>query len=239
MEINSLSEVLFVHELGDKRGQRLEQQLLVALPAMASAARSYELRELFESHLDETRTHVERLEQAFAEMGVRFAPSKTYKAIEALLQKSDDIVNATGDSVAIDAALVGVAERIERYEIGAYSTARARADELGLNTTRSPSTRHLARKTKQTSFLTKLATGGLQVHGINRLAAGIRKAASRVSKSPCMKAWRPLASHVGIARDAGSNGGCVKTAGAARDHCDRSPLLSVCVQFCQPAPLGP
>jgi ferritin-like metal-binding protein YciE len=124
MEFNSLSDVL-VDELGNLHSA--EQQLLEALPNMAAAAHAYELREAFEAHLEETRSHVERLERAFAEMGIRFAPSKTCNAMQGLLQDNDDIVNATGDSVAIDAALIGAAQRVEHYEIACYGTARALA----------------------------------------------------------------------------------------------------------------
>jgi len=83
MELNSLSDVL-VEVLGELYSA--EQQLVEALPNMASAAHSYELREAFESHLVETRSHVERLEQAFADMGIRFAPSKTCKAMQGLVR---------------------------------------------------------------------------------------------------------------------------------------------------------
>ena len=168
MELNSLSDVL-VEELGELHSA--EQQLVEALPKMASAAHSYELREAFESHLKETRSHVERLEQAFADMGIRFAPSKTCQAMLGLLQDSDDIINATGDSVAIDAALIGAAQRVEHYEIACYGTARALAGELGLDTTSSLLDQTLDEEGKANKLLTKLAAGGRLGSGINRLAA--------------------------------------------------------------------
>ena len=100
MELNSLTDVL-IEELGDLHSA--EQQLLDALPKLAAAAHSYELREALESHLKETTHHVERLDQAFAEMGIRFAPTKTCQAMKGLVDETDDVVAATGDSVAIDA----------------------------------------------------------------------------------------------------------------------------------------
>ena len=168
MELSSLSDVL-VNELGDLYSA--EQQLVEALPKMASAANSYELRGFFESHLQETRTHVERLDQVFADMGIRFAPSKTCHAMQGLLQDSDDIINATGDSVAIDAALIGAAQRVEHFEIACYGTAHALAGELDLDTTSSLLEKTLDEEGKADKLLTKLAAGGRLSSGINRLAA--------------------------------------------------------------------
>jgi len=168
MELSSLSDVL-VNELGDLYSA--EQQLVEALPTMAAAAKSYALREALESHLQETHSHVERLDQAFADMGIRFAPSKRCHAMQGLIQDSDDIINATGDSVAIDAALIAAAQRVEHFEIACYGTARALAAELGLDTTRSLLEQTLDEEGKANKLLTKLAAGGMLSSGINRLAA--------------------------------------------------------------------
>jgi ferritin-like metal-binding protein YciE len=127
MELNSLTDVL-IEELGDLYSA--ENQLVEALPKMAGAAHSYEPREAFESHLEETTHHVERLDQAFVEMGIRFTPKTTCEAMKGLIEESDEVIGASGDSAAIDAALIGAAQRIEHYEVGAYGTARALADEL-------------------------------------------------------------------------------------------------------------
>ena len=168
MEFNSLTDVL-IEELGDLHSA--EQQLLDALPKLAAAAHSYELQEALESHLEETTHHVERLDQAFAEMGIRFAPTKTCQAMKGLIDESDDVIAATGDSVAIDAALIGAAQRIEQYEIGAYGTARALAGELHLDPTSALLDRTLDEEAKANKTLTKLATGGMLSSGINRKAA--------------------------------------------------------------------
>jgi len=167
MELNSLSDVL-IEELGDLYSA--EQQLLVALPAMAAAAHAYELRNAFESHLEETRVHAERLEQAFADMEL-LLPSQTCKAMKGLVQEATDIIKATGDPVAIDVALIGAAQRIEHYEIAGYGTARALADELDLNTTSSLLQHTLDEEANADKLLTKLAAGGRLSSGINRVAA--------------------------------------------------------------------
>jgi ferritin-like metal-binding protein YciE len=168
MELNSLSDVL-VEELGDLYSA--EQQLVVALPQMAAAAHSYDLRNALESQLEETRSHVERLDQAFADMGIRFAPSKTSRAMEGLIQDGDSIINATGDSVAIDVALIGAAQRVAHYQIAGYGTAHALAGELGLDTTSSLLERTLEEEGNANKLLTKLASGGRLSSGINRVAA--------------------------------------------------------------------
>ncbi len=168
MEFNSLTDVL-IKELGDLRSA--ETQLVEALPKMAAAAHSYELREALESHLEETTHHVERLDQAFAEMGIRFAPTETCEAMKGLIEDGADVIGATGDSVAIDAALIGAAQRIEDYEIGAYDTARALAGELHLETTSALLEQTIGEEGKAQKALTKLATGGMLSSGINRIAA--------------------------------------------------------------------
>jgi len=168
MEFDSLTDVL-IEELGDLHSA--EKQLVDALPRIAAAAHSYELRDALESHLEETTHHVERLDQAFAEMGIRFAPTKTCEAMKGLIIEADDVIGATGDSVAIDAALIGAAQRIEQYEIGAYGTARALAGELHLDTTSALLDQTLDEEGKANKALTKLANGGMLSSGINRMAA--------------------------------------------------------------------
>jgi ferritin-like metal-binding protein YciE len=168
VEFNSLTDVL-IEELGDLYSS--EQQLLATLPTLAAAAHSYDLREIFETHTEETRDHLERLEVSFSEMGVRFAPTRTSRAMQGLLADSVDIANSGGDPVALDAALIGAAQRIEQYEIALYGTARALAGELGLGQTSSTLDQTLSDETKANKALAKLATGGFMSGGINRIAA--------------------------------------------------------------------
>ncbi len=140
---------------------------------MAAAAHAYEPSGGDDDHptSEETTHHVERLSQIFAEMGIRFAPTKTCEAMRGLIEESDDVIGASGDSVAIDAALIGAAQRIEQYEIGAYGTARALAGELHLDTTNTLLDRTLDEEAKANKTLGKLATGGMLSSGINRMAA--------------------------------------------------------------------
>jgi ferritin-like metal-binding protein YciE len=168
MELNSLTDVL-VEELGDLFSA--EQQLVAALPRLAAAAHSYELRDTIEAHVEDTRAHVERLNEIFEEMGIRFAPTKTSRAMEGLIADGDEIAESGGDPVALDAALIGAAQRVEHYEIASYGTARALAGELGLGKASALLDRTLAEEGKANKALTKLAAGGMMSSGINRLAA--------------------------------------------------------------------
>lgn len=181
MEFNSLSDVL-VDELGELHSA--ETQLVEALPKMAAAAHSYELREAFETHFEETRNHVTRLEQAFADMGIRFMPSKTCNAMQGLIEDNNELLAATGDSVALDAALIGAAQRIEQYEIASYGTARALAGELDLDTISSLLDQTIDEESKTNKTLTKLASGGMLSSGINRLAATRSESDQLVAEEP-------------------------------------------------------
>ena len=104
-------------------------------------------------------------------MGVRFMPSKTCNAMRGMIEDNDELIAATGDSVALDAALIGAAQRIEHYEIASYGTARALAGELDLGTINSLLDQSLDEEGKANKTLTKLASGGMVSSGINRLAA--------------------------------------------------------------------
>ncbi len=107
-----------------------ENQLVKALPKMAKAASSDALREAIASHLEQTRGHVERLQQAAQIM--EFKPGgKKCKAMEGLILEGAEVLDEDGDDAVIDIALIAAAQRVEHYEIAAYGTARAMAEKLG------------------------------------------------------------------------------------------------------------
>ena len=107
-----------------------ENQLVKALPKMAKAASTPALRDAITSHLEETRTHVERLEQA-ADM-LHFKPGgKRCKAMTGLIEEGSEVFDEEGNESVIDLALIAAAQRVEHYEIAAYGTARALAERLG------------------------------------------------------------------------------------------------------------
>jgi ferritin-like metal-binding protein YciE len=107
-----------------------ENQLVKALPKMAKKAASASLKDAFTGHLKETEGHVARLEQIAKAMDFRVT-GKTCAAMEGLIKEGKEALDADGAPSVIDAALIGAAQRIEHYEMAAYGTARAMAEELG------------------------------------------------------------------------------------------------------------
>jgi ferritin-like metal-binding protein YciE len=167
MELNSLEDVL-VEELADLYSA--ESQLVDALPRMAAAAHSPELRSVFEHHFEETTEHKRRLARAFADLG-REVPDNTCKAMQGLIGEGNDVIESHGASSALDAALIGALQRVEHYEISAYGTARALANELELGSITPLLNDTLAEEARADEQLTKIATGGLIGGGVNHDAA--------------------------------------------------------------------
>ena len=108
-----------------------EKQLVAALPKMAKAASTDELREAFSAHLVETKGHVDRLDQIFKDMD-KNPKGKKCKGMEGLLEEGKEILEEEAEpSSARDAALISAAQRVEHYEIAAYGCARTFAKVLG------------------------------------------------------------------------------------------------------------
>jgi ferritin-like metal-binding protein YciE len=107
-----------------------EKQLVRALPKMAKAASSDELRQAIEDHLAETTNQVTRLEQAFEQLEQQ-AKSKTCKAMRGLIEEGGEAMEEDAVEPLNDLALIAAAQRVEHYEISAYGTARAMAEHLG------------------------------------------------------------------------------------------------------------
>jgi ferritin-like metal-binding protein YciE len=126
-EINPLEELL-VDELKDLYSA--ENQIIKALPKMSKAVSSPELKRAFERHLEETRKQVERLEQIAEALDIRLTGKKC-KGMEGLIEEGKEIMAEDLDENAIDAGLIGAAQKVEHYEIAAYGTARTHAEMLG------------------------------------------------------------------------------------------------------------
>ena len=119
---------LFLDELRDLYDA--EKQLTKALPKMAKAASSDELRTAFESHLEETQNQVGRLDQVFEMLGEK-ATGKKCAAMTGLIKEGDEIVSSTDDSSVRDAGLIAAAQKVEHYEMSGYGSARTHAQILG------------------------------------------------------------------------------------------------------------
>ena len=108
-----------------------EKKILTALPKMAKAAQSDELRAAFEKHQNETEGQVERLEQVFEMIGKK-AQGKTCEAIVGIIEEGQEIIKDYKGSPALDPGLLAGAQAVEHYEISRYGTLKTWAEELGL-----------------------------------------------------------------------------------------------------------
>jgi ferritin-like metal-binding protein YciE len=166
MHANSLQE-LYILELKDLYSA--EQQLLQALPLMAQAASSSDLKMGFQQHLEETRKQVERLQQIFSDLGQ--SPSgETCEAMQGLIQEGQEAIQLQGDPTVRDAALIASAQKVEHYEMAGYGTVRTFANHLGFDSHRSLLQQTLDEEGATDKKLTALAEGGMFSNGINEKA---------------------------------------------------------------------
>ena len=119
---------LYIDELKDL--YNAESQLLKALPKMAKAASSGELRQGFEEHLEQTKGQLQRLEQIFQKLG-ESPKGKKCRGMEGLIEEGSEVMEQDFDGAVKDAALIGAAQRVEHYEIAGYGTVRSIAETLG------------------------------------------------------------------------------------------------------------
>jgi ferritin-like metal-binding protein YciE len=145
---------LYIDELKDL--YNAENQLVKALPKMAKAASSEELSQGFEEHLEQTRGHVQRLEKIFQSLG-ESPKGKKCKGMEGLVAEGAEVMEEDFEDSVMDAALIGAAQRVEHYEIAAYGTVCAFAEELGESEQASLLNETLEEEKETDEKLTKLA----------------------------------------------------------------------------------
>src|SRR5262245_12222884 len=126
MALASLKDLYF-DELGDLYD--VETQMIRTLPRLVDAARAPELRDALKKHCDASRLHLERLELIFTHWGERRG-SKPCAGLAGIVQEADDRLHEATTDDARDAAIIGIAQRIEHYEIAAYGCARTYARRL-------------------------------------------------------------------------------------------------------------
>jgi ferritin-like metal-binding protein YciE len=119
-------EDLFIHEIQDLHSA--EEQIVDALPKMAKAASSSELRKAFQQHLEVSKTHLDRVQQILDDLSEK--PGKKCKGMEGLLKEGEEILKEDSDADVRDAALIAAAQRVEHYEIAGYGAARTHALQL-------------------------------------------------------------------------------------------------------------
>ena len=133
-----------------------EKKIMAALPKMAKAAHSDELRAAFEKHLDETEGQVERLEAVFEEIEAR-PQGKTCDAIMGIIDEGKEIMTEYKGAPALDAGLVAAAQAVEHYEISRYGSLVTWADQLGLTNASKLLKETLAEEKNTDQTLTELA----------------------------------------------------------------------------------
>jgi ferritin-like metal-binding protein YciE len=119
---------LFVHQLQDI--YYAEKQLVKALPKMAEKATDNQLKQGFLAHLDETNTHVQRLEQVFQMIGVA-VKAVDCPAIDGIIKEADEVAGEVADKSVLDAALINAGQAAEHYEMTRYGSLIAWAKQLG------------------------------------------------------------------------------------------------------------
>ena len=147
---------LLVEEMQDLL--HAEGQLVKALPKMAKAAHDVKLKRAFESHLEQTKGHVERLNQAFELLGAK-AKAKPCKAMQGLVEEGSETITEGKDKEEeiADLALVAAAQKVEHYEISGYGTLRALAEHLGQTKVAKLLAQTLAEEEKADELLTSLS----------------------------------------------------------------------------------
>jgi ferritin-like metal-binding protein YciE len=121
---------LFVHQLQDI--YYAEKQLVKALPKMAEKATDRQLKQGFLSHLEETKAHVQRLEQVFQMYGAE-VKAVDCPAIDGIIKEADEVTGEVADKSVLDAALINAGQAAEHYEIARYGSLIAWAKQLGHN----------------------------------------------------------------------------------------------------------
>lgn len=157
MKLESLED-LFAHLLQDLYSA--EKQITRALPKLVKAVESPQLAEAFESHLEETKEQVKRLEKIFADLDISQGRKKC-AGMEGLLEEGSELIEEDPEPMVLDAGLITAAQRVEHYEIAAYGTAVEWARLLGHDGASKLLQKTLDEESAANEKLTDLAEGGV------------------------------------------------------------------------------
>ncbi len=167
MAIHTMED-LMVEELRDL--YHAEKQLIKALPKMAKAAHSPELKAAFEGHLDETKVQVTRLESVFKLLGQE-AKAKTCEAMLGLLKEGEAAIEETMAEEVRDCALIAAAQKVEHYEMSGYGTLRTWAVQLGHADVAKLLSQTESEEKAADQKLTRICEGLMKQHGKQMAAA--------------------------------------------------------------------
>jgi ferritin-like metal-binding protein YciE len=159
MKVNSLKE-LYLEELRD--AYDAEKQIVKALPKIAKAASSPDLRNALEEHLEQTKGHVQRLEQIFKELGEQ-PKAKKCDGLRGILEEGEKVVMQDGDRAVRDAGIIAGAQRVEHYEMAAYGSLKTWAWQLGDRRGAQLLEETLGEEKMADKKLTQIATGTVNV----------------------------------------------------------------------------
>ncbi|HUS08537.1 MAG TPA: ferritin-like domain-containing protein [Bryobacteraceae bacterium] len=155
MKIQTLQD-LFLEEIKDL--YNAENQLVKALPKMAKAAKSPELKAAFQAHLEETKGQVERLVQVFAVLG-KPVKGKTCAAMKGLIEEGSELISEDAEPHVKDAGLIVAAQKVEHYEIASYGSLCVFAELLGLKAAKKLLKETMAEEESADKKLTQIAEG--------------------------------------------------------------------------------
>jgi ferritin-like metal-binding protein YciE len=164
MKMHSLEE-LFIGELKDLYDA--EHQIMDALPKMAKAAQSQDLKNGFEQHLQQTREQARRLEQILTKMNQKPGGKKCV-GMQGLLKEGEEMMKeAKKDPDVIDAGMIAAAQKVEHYEISGYGTARTHAHLLGMHDAANLLEMTLQEESQTDQKLTRLAESHINVDAMS------------------------------------------------------------------------
>ena len=153
MQMENLQDLL-QEELKDVL--HAENQIVKALPRMIKNASNRDLQSAFEQHLEETKGHVNRLEQVMGILGMP-VKGKTCKAMQGIIEEGKEIMGEDAEQDVMDAALIGAAQKVEHYEIATYGTLCTYAELLGLDEAKELLGQNLEEEKRTDQKLTNLA----------------------------------------------------------------------------------
>jgi len=164
MKMQNLEDLLFdqVRDIYDA-----EKQLVKALPKMAQAASSPELKQAFEQHLQQTKGQVSRLEEVFKHLN-HSPRGKTCKAMEGLVEEGEEIIDAKAEPEVKDAGLIAAAQKVEHYEIAGYGTLCTWAEQLSLGEVKRLLGETLQEEKQTDQILTRLAEQRVNVQSASK-----------------------------------------------------------------------
>lgn len=172
MKIHSVED-LFLNSL--QYVYDAEEQLLEALPQMAEAACTPQLREAFEQHLQETKEHVRRMEQVFKRIGMR-PEARPNSVLAQMRQEARQMIQNTDKSELRDAALIVAGNQVEHYELAAYGSLRTFAQLLGYEEVVGLLQKTLEEEKRADAKLTQIGESQINIQALHKSAAALATA---------------------------------------------------------------